>query len=75
MQSKYIKCSFKKFLLWAEMYSSSFVCPSNADYLSELDKKFNVESTYDANVGYQILSFNYNLFSSYADSRHAQTNR
>ena len=40
------------------------------EFLPDIYKKFQVASTYDTNVDYQMLSFCRNLFLSYAHKRH-----
>ena len=42
-------------------------------FLSDLYEKIQVASVYDTNVEYQILCFCCNLFLSYADNRHTDT--
>ena len=54
------------------MFSNSFVCRC-IDYLSDLHEQFQVESSYDVNVEYQIWSFCYNFFFNYVDSRKTDT--
>ena len=43
------------------------------DYLSDLHKKFQIASTHDASVEYQIWIFCRSLFLKYAHNRHANT--
>ena len=47
-----------------------FCVPLNTEFLSDLYKRFQLASVYDANVEYQIWCLCCNLFLSYADHRH-----
>ena len=51
----------------------NFCVPLSKDYLSNLQEKFQVASTYDTHVEYQTLSFSYNVFWSYVGDRQTQT--
>ena len=50
-----------------------FCVPLYTNFLSDHHEKFQVASTYNANVKCQIWSFCCRLFLSYADNRHAHT--
>ena len=45
------------------------------EYSPDLHKKFQVASSYDSNVAYQIWNFCWHLFCSYADNRYIHTHR
>ena len=53
------------------MYYNPFVCLCfSPEFFSDLYEKFQVATTYDTNVEYQISCFYCNLFLNYADNRH-----
>ena len=51
-----------------------FCVPLYTDYLSDLHRKFQIASSYDTDLKYQICTFCHCLFFSYVDNTHSHLN-
>ena len=72
MQSKYIKMYRQKIPSIGGDVFEFFCLPLCRDYLYDLHNKFQLISTYDKKIQFQICSLCYNLFLSYAVKRHTE---